>query len=49
MIHKYLYADLNKEGGRSSELVAVTGIAWSSHPLKCELSDRKAILAEVSC
>ncbi len=40
-------ADLKKERSRVPELVAVTGSAWTSHPLKCELSEKKAVITEV--
>lgn len=40
-------ADLKKERSKVPELVAVTGAAWARHPVKCELSDKEAVMIEV--
>ncbi len=43
-----VYADLKRERSNIPELVAVSGAAWAEKPLKCELSDRQAVLTEVT-
>lgn len=43
-----VYADLKKERSNIPQLVAVSGAAWAEKPLKCALSDRRAVLTEVA-
>ena len=43
-----VYADLKRERSNVPQLVAVSGAAWAENPIKCELSDRQAVLTEVS-